>query len=69
MVPLFRRIFEVWIFSVALCMKFDMSSGYVEKDEQNYDDYDVRQVLVIAGNFSLDGEIFNMAQYDISTGM
>lgn len=31
--------------------------------------YDARQVIVVAGNFSLDGEIVNIAQYEISTGL
>ena len=31
--------------------------------------YDARQVIVVAGNFSLDGEIVNIAQYEISSGM
>ena len=31
--------------------------------------YETRQVIVVAGNFSLDGEIVNIAQYEISSGM
>lgn len=31
--------------------------------------YDARQVIIVAGNFSLDGEIVNIAQYEISSGM
>ena len=27
-----------------------------------------REVLVVAGNFSLDGELVNLAEYDISAG-
>jgi hypothetical protein len=27
----------------------------------------VRRVLVVAGNFSIDGELVNIAQYDIAT--
>jgi hypothetical protein len=27
-----------------------------------------RQVLVVAGNFSLDGELLNVAQYEVSSG-
>lgn len=26
-----------------------------------------RRVLVVAGNFSIDGELVNIAQYDIAT--
>jgi len=28
-----------------------------------------RQILVVAGNFSLDGELVNLAEYDISAGV
>ena len=27
-----------------------------------------RDILVVAGNFSIDGKMLNIAQYDISTG-
>jgi hypothetical protein len=28
-----------------------------------------KEVLIIAGNFSFNGELTNLAQYDISTGL
>jgi hypothetical protein len=31
-------------------------------------DIDGREAIVIAGNFTLDGEVANVAQYDISSG-
>lgn len=30
---------------------------------------ELKEVLIIAGNFSLNGELTNLAQYDITTGM
>jgi hypothetical protein len=31
------------------------------------DNIKARRVLVVAGNFSIDGELVNIAQYDIAT--
>lgn len=30
---------------------------------------ELKEVLIIAGNFSLNGELTNLAQYDIATGV
>ena len=40
----------------------DISIGTVHE-------YTAKEVIIVAGNFSLDGEIVNIAQYEMTTEM
>lgn len=47
----------VFLFTVWLSLLFSSRAAEAGRD-----------IIVVAGNFSIDGKIMNVAQYDISTG-
>ena len=57
-----KRIFAVdhflWVL-IFSCLSYNVHS-------RNY--LSSREVVVVAGNFSLDGQLMNIAEYDVETG-
>ena len=51
--------------SIGLLLLFSLANSKVLKHAQSTTS---QQVYVIAGNFSLDGELYNIAQFDVATG-
>jgi hypothetical protein len=53
-----------WILSLFLVMIFPSIGVHGSGNSM----IELKEVLIIAGNFSFDNELTNLAQYDISTG-
>jgi hypothetical protein len=66
--PLRDRIF-LWIFLHFSLVIFLPFNGISRVSGSGNSLVELKEVLIIAGNFSLNNELTNLAQYDISTGM
>ena len=67
----FSHIF-LWIFlHIFILILFPVWNGrsLVHGNENGNHLIELKEVLIIAGNFSLNNELTNLAKYDISTGL
>lgn len=56
------------LFSILTAFSFTLISTFIEDCHCSAGfPSDVREAIVVAGNFSIDGEILNVAQYDLSS--